>query len=216
MSLRLWLIRHGQSTWNVEKKAQGWADPPLSDLGVWQAKKTAQHLSQETEFEALYSSNLVRASKTAQALADITGLPIQTDERLREHGLGEAQGMVWDFSQAVKRWPQIAEPAARGELIFSLIPGAEALDAFMERIVTAFDEIRARHSSGNIAVVSHGGVFRAYFAHLMRSPIGFPGLRFDNASYSLVKLRDPGWVSIEYINQFCHVRDVPAALLGDA
>ena len=68
MSLRLWLVRHGESTWNALGLVQGWADPPLSEVGEWQAEQVAQRLA-GVELAAVYSSTLQRAFQTAQIIA---------------------------------------------------------------------------------------------------------------------------------------------------
>ena len=89
----LYLIRHGETPWNVEGRYQGQLDPPLNENGRRQAQTTAAQLAL-MGFEAIYSSDLARAQQTAKALVEKTSLPLQLDPRLREIDQGEWQGIL--------------------------------------------------------------------------------------------------------------------------
>ncbi|MCD6345348.1 MAG: histidine phosphatase family protein [Anaerolineae bacterium] len=205
MSLRLWLVRHGQSTWNAEGRIQGWADPPLSAHGQRQAEQVAGRLA-AVELAAIYTSTLQRAAQTAQAIGEATGLVPIPDERFKEHGMGKATGHDWEWM--IEKWPQLQEIASRGENIRPHIPGAEPRAVFNRRMRAAFAELREKHPTGDVAVVSHGGTFRAYLAFLMGVRDGVdPGLHFSNASLTLVEFIAPGWTDIRFVNETCHLRD---------
>jgi glucosyl-3-phosphoglycerate phosphatase len=92
---RVLLWRHGRTTWNVERRFQGQADPPLDAVGQAQAHRAAAMLA-GLRLDAIVSSDLRRAMVTAQALAQRTGLPIGSDERLRERSLGHWEGLTRD------------------------------------------------------------------------------------------------------------------------
>lgn len=107
---RLILVRHGQSTWNAQGRIQGWADPPLDDTGQEQARRLAQRLAaEEHTISALYSSPLLRARQTAEALVREAGytamielLPelgpdaeaIDVLHALAEHGVTEGHALL--------------------------------------------------------------------------------------------------------------------------
>jgi probable phosphoglycerate mutase len=147
----LYLVRHGETPWNVEGRYQGQLDPPLTERGCRQAQATAVELA-PLGFEAIYSSDLARAHQTALPLADATGLPVQLDERLREINQGEWEGVLIDdirarWSEAIKGWEQ--DPWQYKP------PGGESLVQIQARLFTAIDDIIDRHPEGKVAVFSH-------------------------------------------------------------
>jgi probable phosphoglycerate mutase len=92
---RALLWRHGRTTWNVERRFQGQADPPLDAVGEAQARRAAAMLA-GLDLDAIVSSDLRRAMDTARALAERTGLPVSADPRLRERSLGHWEGLTRD------------------------------------------------------------------------------------------------------------------------
>src|SRR5699024_2298907 len=83
--------RHGQSTWNKERRVQGHMDIPLSDDGVKQAHQLANRIKDEM-WDLVYASDLKRAKKTAEIIAKKSNLPLYLDHRLRERHWGEIEG----------------------------------------------------------------------------------------------------------------------------
>ncbi|MEI8327167.1 MAG: histidine phosphatase family protein, partial [Betaproteobacteria bacterium] len=84
---RILLIRHGETEWNKAQRIQGQIDIALNDTGRQQALRLGQALAREA-IAAIYASDLERAQVTAQAVADATGVALQTDARLRERHYG--------------------------------------------------------------------------------------------------------------------------------
>ena len=95
MTRRLVLWRHGRTEWNATGRIQGQLDPPLDEVGVEQAQAASLVLAQ-LQPAAIVSSDLQRASMTAQALAARVDMTPTYDERLREIGLGEWEGLSRD------------------------------------------------------------------------------------------------------------------------
>jgi probable phosphoglycerate mutase len=187
---QLLLIRHGQSTWNAEGRIQGWADPPLDDTGREQAWRLARRLADEKlGIVAVYSSPLLRARQTAEEIAQTLGLPVQTDDRLKENGVGAFTGLTGQ--EVEQRFPEwLARLKATAEWVPP--PGGESRDAFVNRSVAAMTDIVTHHPEQTVAVVSHGGTLGVYLAHLLEIPIRRPlPFRFDNASLSVVKVTEP-------------------------
>ncbi len=214
MTLRLWLVRHAQSTWNAAGRMQGWADPPLSDVGREQAALAAARFASEP-LTAIYTSPQIRAVETAQAIGAVSGCEPILDPRLREIGVGQAEGCSWDDWAA--RWPQVATAIARSEFALEHVPDSEPLPDFLARVEAVFADIHVQHVEGNIAVVAHGGVFRAYFGQLLKTAQRYCAtLTFGNASLSLVTFAPDSWASVRFINDTSHLQNGAGEVLRDA
>ncbi len=164
------VIRHGLTQWNADQRWQGWADIPLSVLGRRQAEYAAGTVSEI--FERLLrnhpltgadvrvvSSDLQRASATAQAFADALGAAgVDQIEAFRERHVGEWAGLT--AREIAVRWPGLLERWRGGESVS--LPGGEDEIGFRTRILRALtDEARRSADNGRPAiVVSHGGAIR--------------------------------------------------------
>lgn len=146
-------MRHGATEWNVNKRAQGQADVPLTDLGRSQAKETARTLS-SFEIDAVYSSDLSRSIDTAKAIADEHGLEVATDPAFREIDQGEWTGLPVD--EIRKRWPEKWGPARH----YTARPGGESPQEVRRRALDGLERIAAQHPDSTVVVVSHGGTIR--------------------------------------------------------
>ena len=204
MSLRLWLVRHGESTWNAQGRLQGRADPSLTELGREQARRAGKRLAAQ-QIQVLYCSPQQRALETARIIGRHLGLEPRLDERLQEYDIGEATGTDWEG--LLERWPHLEEMARQGRRISRHIPGSEEIGPFHARVLGMMNEIQGRHEAGDVAVVAHGGVFSDYLATLLHVRPGYhPGLRFDHASLTLVETVEEGWADVIFVNETCHLR----------
>lgn len=88
----LYLMRHGQTNWNVEGRVQGWNNTPLNTKGIEQARTAGEKLAGE-DIETVYSSDLRRAKKTAEIVSAALDLPLHYTKRLREMNFGKAEGV---------------------------------------------------------------------------------------------------------------------------
>jgi probable phosphoglycerate mutase len=198
------LVRHGQSTWNRERRIQGQLDPPLSEEGREQARRLGRRLAGR-RFEAFYSSDLKRAFETAQAIAAATGGQAEPEESLREIFLGEWEGLKTDeiaerFPEAWARW--VKKPD------WDLVPGGERAAAFEVRVAAAIDQIFQRHEHGDVLVVTHGGVIQIALQRIVgnRSQGIFP-FKIQNTSMSVLEKRN-GRVMIAGVNDIAHLEAV--------
>lgn len=143
----LLVIRHGQSTWNQEKRWQGQADPPLSDHGRDQAFAAAKAVGQ---VDAIISSPQIRAAQTAGIIAEHIGVgPVQLLDGLQERSAGEWSGLT--RTEIDTRWPGWVESDQRPE-------GWEADEVFVPRIMTAINRVAEKFAGASTLVVCHGGV----------------------------------------------------------
>jgi glucosyl-3-phosphoglycerate phosphatase len=163
---RLLLWRHARTTWNSERRTQGQLDVDLDEAGVRQAAETAPLLAAR-EPKLIISSDLGRATRTAQALVDLTGLPIQVDARLRERHFGPWQGLT--VAEIQERYPD--DYARLGTASPLLDPAIETLEAMAERMVAALRDAAERVGDGGTAVlVTHGSAARVGIAALLGWP----------------------------------------------
>lgn len=151
---RILALRHGETTWNQDKRLQGQLDIPLNERGHWQAARAAAALRDEP-IAAVYSSDLARAHQTAHAIAAALALEVRTHSGLRERHFGAFQGKTWtelevEEPEATQAWRTRVPDFAPG--------GGETLLQLRERIEATFDGIAARHPGEQIVIVAHGGV----------------------------------------------------------
>lgn len=162
--LDIYLARHGQTDWNLEKRLQGGTDNPLNDTGRQQAKQLGDKLA-GVPIKAVYSSGLVRARETAVlALPAVKATPLPA---LSERSFGKFEGMYEDGRDAAMS----AEFKARGSQPDDGLDGGESLNSQAERVAQAIDQIRKAHAKGSVLVVSHGGVTPLILGHLLKLPV---------------------------------------------
>jgi broad specificity phosphatase PhoE len=148
----IWLIRHGQTDWNLEGRLQGQLDVPLNEAGLEQARKLADSFHGK-EFDALYSSDLMRARQTAETISAVVGLPIIFDRRLREISQGEVEGML--FSDVIHKFENALADRTRNP-VNSRLPGGESVAELADRFRDCINEIARIPHSHPVLVVAHG------------------------------------------------------------
>ena len=164
----LWLIRHGQTDWNVLGKWQGQsADAPeLNEAGRAQSLAIRAQLP-ASNFSAIYSSDLLRARQTAELVAEPLGLTVILESRLREINLGVWEGMLSSDIEA--QYPH--ELTERKQNPFhTRAPQGESPSDMTERVTSVINEIERKHADETVIIVSHG-VSLAYIICLAQ---GFP------------------------------------------
>ncbi|MEO8152904.1 MAG: histidine phosphatase family protein [Rhizobacter sp.] len=186
---RVLAVRHGETAWNVDTRIQGQLDIPLNDTGRWQAERLASALADEG-VSAIYSSDLLRAYQTAQAIALACHLPIVTDIGLRERGFGEFEGNTYKEIEA--RWPEQSERWRKRDIDFSPGVSGESLRVFFERCVTVATRLASAHPGETIVLVAHGGVMDCLYRAASRLDLQAPrSWQLGNASINRL-LYTPG------------------------
>jgi probable phosphoglycerate mutase len=152
----IYLARHGETDWNRELRWQGHSDPPLNDRGRGQATKLAEAFA-GAKLAAVYSSDLRRASETAEIVASRLNLRVRVDPRLREIDVGSWEGFTRAELEArspvaVARWEEHGE---RGW------EGGESHQEMLARVRDSVRSIAERHDGEKVLVVAHGGPIRA-------------------------------------------------------
>lgn len=190
---RLFVIRHGETAWNLATRIQGHIDIPLNDKGRWQAERLAEAL-QDEGIDAIYSSDLLRAQHTASAVAQAIGQPLILDEALRERHFGRLEGLTQEEVAALwpdeaRRWRQ-RDPAYGPE-------GGETLQAFYDRSVGAMTRLASQHPGQTIALVAHGGVLDCFYRAANRVAVDVPrSWKVTNASINRLLYSPEGFSMI--------------------
>lgn len=152
---KLCLIRHGETTWNAERRLQGHTNIPLNNKGIQQARQMAQAIKNtKLSFDALYTSDLKRAADTANAIVELFGVEARVDSALRERHFGVLQGLT--IQEAPLLQPTIWQAHIARNLEHEL-DGGESIHQFALRVQTVLDKIHEQHTGQTILLVSHGG-----------------------------------------------------------
>jgi glucosyl-3-phosphoglycerate phosphatase len=203
--VRLVLWRHGQTDFNAERRFQGQTDVPLNAEGRRQAARAARHIA-ALRPAAIFSSDLVRASATAAALARLTGLPVQLDKDLRERSGGSWEGLT--DTEIQERYPESYALWAP--------PDGESVSAVAERAAAALERIADSLDGGALAVVvSHGAALGMGTARLLGISVADRVLGpLGNGSWSVLGRRQTKWRLLAH-NLGMQPEPVPLPEAGD-
>ncbi len=159
-------LRHGQTDWNHTHRLQGQADVELDDVGVRQAHAAARILG-ERQFAAVYSSDLERATVTAETVAQDLGVPVTVDARLQEIHVGSWSGKT--RAQLEAEMPQYAVWHTEGR-DFRRSESGETVAEMVDRAMPAVEEILQRHSGQEVLIVGHGFLFSKLLQKILDLP----------------------------------------------
>jgi 2,3-bisphosphoglycerate-dependent phosphoglycerate mutase len=213
---RILAVRHGETAWNVDKRLQGQLDVPLNDRGRDQARRAGASLIDEAP-DVIYTSDLVRARETAEALAAALQRPLVPEKGLRERDFGRWQGFT--YAEIETQWPELSARWRSREPGFGP-EGGETLQGFYDRVVTTATGLARRHPGQTIAFVVHGGVldclYRAACHMALNAPrtwelpnTGINRLLWTGHSFTLI-----GWADVQHLTDAAE--DEGADRLGHA
>lgn len=166
--MRLFLVRHGQTDWNLAQRFQGQSDIPLNETGRQQAQALAARLS-DLQFDVVYASDLRRAAETAHIFLRRSDLcpAFHLDARLREIHFGAWEGCTYDEIKA--KFPA-ALAAWEADVYTNAPPGGESLRHLAERVRSFLDDLRAAHDAQTVLLVAHGGVLQTLICFALALP----------------------------------------------
>ena len=210
------MVRHGETVWNVERRAQGSCDSPLTENGIAQAQLLALRLRQcSGAIAACYTSPLGRAQHTARLLvadADAT-VPITVEPGLTERCFGIFEGLTGE-ERRVKYPEVVAAEAAGGEEYAP--PGGESDVQVQQRVMRALVAIASRHPGERVLVVTHGAVL----ANVGNAALGMPhtskgggSLALKNTAINVLRWQDGLWELVLWgdTGEFADAPDVHVA-----
>ncbi len=207
--MRLYLVRHGQTSWNAGGRAQGHSDVELDDTGVKQAQLVASRLSM-LAIRRIYSSDLKRCVQTSDPFAQLSKMPVEVRPDLRERTFGALEGA--HFTE-IRAWFS-GESRAQGLSEFELRPdNGESVKDVWKRL-GKFERLLER-TSDNTVVFTHGGTCSVILAKLIRANVdSTKSLRFENASMTeLIRRPDGFWQLLNY-NSTSHLEGLNDTATG--
>ena len=198
-----YLVRHGETDWNLHGRIQGHAGASLNDRGRRQVKMLAKRLANR-KFSVVYSSDLSRATETTRTIVEDAELPVLTDPDLREFSYGEWEGLT--LREVEVQHPRaLAERTGKENNTFAA-PGGEDTTQVLERVRQFCTRTVERHSAAeDILVVAHGGSIRALLVCLLGlTDDHFWRFRVDCGSLSIISNQPEGRV-LELWNDTGHL-----------
>ncbi len=203
--MRLIVVRHGETLYNIQHRITGQSDVPLSPLGERQAKLVGAYLARE-KIDRIVSSDLQRAQATAQAIARPHELPVHDDADLREIAMGEWEGHNTEEISALFADSQVKWRADATH--YSIPGGGENLIQVHARIIRAVERWYTQYPDATVVWTTHGGFIGLLVCHMLSLDISRRWqFRHDNASITEFWLQ-PERVIMVHLNETAHLADV--------
>ena len=201
-----YLVRHGETDWNLTERIQGQVDVPLNATGRRQVSHLAKRL-EDVRIDAIYSSDLARTHETAQIITADRDIAIATDPDLREFSFGKWEGLTSEEIEA-RRPGALSERISAGNEAFAA-PGGENTWQVLDRVRRFCTRAVQRHDpSDDVLIVAHGGSIRALAVALLDLAVtDFWRFRIHCASLGIVRNHSGGRLLVRW-NDISHL---PAA-----
>ncbi len=200
---KIYLIRHGETEWNVSRKIQGHKDIPLTDTGIKQANLIADRLMSE-DIDIIYSSDLKRAYDTAKIIGDKIGLEPNPRKEFREINFGIWEGLYNDkigleYGEEIYLWRKEPEKLK--------IEGGETLKEVQLRAMRELESIMNMNQDKNILIVSHGVTIKTMILGILDMNLFyFKNLTIDNVSLTIIEFREYNKV-LKVLNDTSHLKE---------
>ena len=188
--MELYIIRHGKTYWNEEKKIQGWADIELTEEGRKVAYDSEEGM-RNIHFDAIYSSPLKRAYETACILKGSRDIEVVVDERIKEIGFGELEGADFTKIRGDKNSKFVSFFDAPE--LYEAPEGAETFEQISERAADFMKEIIEKHKDNErIMIVAHGAINKALMRYVRKNEIKdfWMGSLQRNCGVTIVEFKD--------------------------
>lgn len=195
--LNVYLLRHGETAYNADgNRYCGKTDIALTEKGIAQANAVFKQI-QGISFDAVYSSPLQRAKRTAEIASG--GKPVITDDRLIEASFGRWEGKTKE--EFIPEDPQLWENWMNDPANTKAGGEGETAREIVDRADEFYRYALQKHPSGTILVVGHNGLNRFYLAYKLGMPLkNYRRIVQENSSVTLFQLDDNAEISLEKLN----------------
>lgn len=196
--MNLYLVRHGETEWNHLRKMQGQMDIPLNEYGIELAEMTAEGMK-DIKFDRVFASPLIRAKKTAEIIAANSGVPVETDDRLKEIAFGDGEGSNINEAKANPEHPMhnfFIHPDK-----YVPLNGGETYQQVQDRGLEFIRDVVAplEGTVENVAIVAHACIIRSIMMEVKdREWKDFwGGVYYKNCCVCILKCRDGRLTALE-------------------
>lgn len=183
--MNIYLVRHGETDWNLESKIQGQTDTPLNENGRKQARELAEKISAELcEIGSIYTSKKKRALETAEIIGEKFSIVPIIHQGLEEICLGVWEGYTWKqvrevFSEEYQNWHQNRR--------YQVPPGGESYQQLLNRLLPAIDDIAQREKKDTL-LVTHSAVIMTLMSYIHDTPFEDMAKNYKTGNAVIVEL----------------------------
>lgn len=183
--MRIYLVRHGETDWNLENKIQGQTDTHLNENGRRQAQELAEKISLELcGIGSIYTSKKVRALETARIIGEKLSITPVVQQGLEEICLGKWEGYTWKqvrevFSEEYQNWHQNRR--------YQIPPEGESYQQLLNRLLPALDDI-VKKEKRDILVVTHSAVIMTLMSYIYDTPFEDMAKNYKTGNAVIVEL----------------------------
>ena len=203
MANTFYIVRHGQTNWNILGKTQGHGNSDLTPKGENQALELSKAIK-EYPIDYIYSSDLGRAVQTAEIIGSTIGVDVIQTPSLREMGFGDWEGLLIeeikkDHAKTYETW--------RNQPHLVNIPNGETLHIIKDRVDAFIKELNEKYDNKHILLVSHSVTVRVMLLSFLNSGVeNIYRIKQDNTALNIVECRDYGPVVIK-MNDTSHMKN---------
>jgi len=198
----IYLVRHGQTAWNKEEIFRGRTDVPLDETGLKQAELVGQYFK-GMEIHGIFSSPLSRAWQTAQKVAEIHRLKVQSLQGIHDMSFGNWEGRPHqeireNDNKTYRQWVETPHLVR--------LPGGESLDDVRVRAMAAMEEVIRDHPGKTVILVTHRVVNKVLICGILGLDNShFWQINQDTTAINLIQHRDGKYV-LSLLNETCHLK----------
>lgn len=201
---KLYLVRHGETNENRNRRFCGWIDVPLNPTGTVQAQKLEKAFKDIT-IDVMYTSSLKRAKETAAFIKGNPPYPKHPIENLRELHFGRAEGLT--IEEIKKCHPEVYDGLEK-DYTKAKFPEGESLEEMHLRVTSAVDEILQQHVDKSILIVAHSGVIRSIVAHLITGDMKYHwNFKIDHCSITTIE-KQGDFSVLTKLNDISHLNNI--------
>lgn len=182
--MKLYLVRHGETDWNLQNRIQGQTDTPLNEQGRRQAQKLARKLQEKHHISSIYSSRQKRALETAQVVGRAIGLEPEVRQGLEEISLGKWEGYTW--RQVREKFPEEYQIWYNNRR-YQIPPQGESYQQLLDRLLPVLADLMEKND-GNVLAVTHSAVIMTLLSFVYDTPFEDMAKNYKTGNTGIVEV----------------------------